>query len=89
MNNSQTVNSFSLLSEQDIYLFKEGNHFELYEKLGSHIIEKDGVKGTYFGVWAPNAQSVSVIGDFNNWNAQSNPLQVRWDGSGIWARKTL
>ena len=61
--NTQVVNTFSLLSEQDIFLFRQGTHFELYKKLGSHIVENDGVTGTYFAVWAPNAQSVSVTGD--------------------------
>jgi 1,4-alpha-glucan branching enzyme len=72
------------LSEHDIYLFKEGNHFRLYEKLGSHLAEIDGVMGTIFAVWAPNAARVSVVGDFNGWNPQAHPLGVRWDGSGIW-----
>ena len=82
--NTQAVNTFSLLSEQDVYLFREGNHFELYEKFGSHIVENEGVRGTYFAAWAPNAKSVSVMGDFNQWNYQSHPLKVRQDGSGIW-----
>ncbi|MEK7449051.1 MAG: 1,4-alpha-glucan branching protein GlgB [Planctomycetota bacterium] len=75
---------FSLFTDYDIHLFKEGNHFRIYEKLGSHLITVNGLKGTYFAVWAPNAKSVSVIGDFNGWNTQSHPLAVRWDNSGIW-----
>ncbi|MBD3333544.1 1,4-alpha-glucan branching protein GlgB [candidate division GN15 bacterium] len=75
---------YSRLSEQDIYLFKEGNHFRMYEKLGPHLVNHDGVDGTYFAVWAPNAESVAVMGDFNGWNGASHPLTVRWDGSGIW-----
>ncbi|MFC4219110.1 1,4-alpha-glucan branching protein GlgB [Flagellimonas marina] len=74
----------SLFSEFDINLFKTGKHFRLYNKLGSHLIEVDGVKGTYFAVWAPSAKSVSVIGDFNYWNAGEHELNVRWDASGIW-----
>jgi 1,4-alpha-glucan branching enzyme len=74
----------SLLTDHDIYLFKEGNHFGLYEKLGSHIITVKGVAGTLFAVWAPNAAAVSVIGDFNGWNRDSHHLAVRHDGSGIW-----
>jgi 1,4-alpha-glucan branching enzyme len=74
----------SLFSEFDINLFKAGKHFRLYDKLGSHPIEVDGVKGTYFAVWAPSAKSVSVIGDFNYWNAGEHELNVRWDASGIW-----
>lgn len=73
----------TLFSDFDIYLFKEGNHFNAYEKLGSHIIEVDGQKGTYFAVWAPNAEKVYVIGDFNGWKP-IHSLAVRWDGSGIW-----
>ena len=74
----------SLLTDQDIYLFKEGNHFRLYEKMGAHVVTAGGVEGTYFAVWAPNARSVAVIGDFNGWNPTSHPLSARWDGSGIW-----
>ncbi len=74
----------SLLTDHDIYLFKEGNHFQLYDKLGSHILTIDGKKGTYFGVWAPNAKTVSVAGDFNGWNKTSHKLAPRWDSSGIW-----
>ncbi|MBO0323979.1 1,4-alpha-glucan branching protein GlgB [Muricauda sp. CAU 1633] len=74
----------SLFSEFDINLFKAGKHFRLYDKLGSHLTEVDGVKGTYFAVWAPSAKSVSVIGDFNYWNAGEHELNVRWDASGIW-----
>ncbi|MCS6991376.1 MAG: 1,4-alpha-glucan branching protein GlgB [Chitinophagales bacterium] len=74
----------SLFSELDIYLFREGRHYRLYDKLGAHPCEKDGVPGTYFAVWAPNAAYVSVVGNFNGWNRQAHPLQVRWDESGIW-----
>ncbi len=80
----QNVEVFSLLSDFDIGLFKSGRHFRLYEKLGSHVVENQGVTGTYFGVWAPNAEYVSVIGGFNGWNSQSHKLFPRWDGSGIW-----
>ncbi|MBU2994888.1 1,4-alpha-glucan branching protein GlgB [Cellulophaga baltica] len=78
------VEAFSLLTEFDINLFKAGKHFQLYEKLGSHIVEVNGVKGTYFAVWAPSAHSVSVIGDFNFWQKGTHQLNVRWDESGIW-----
>lgn len=74
----------SRLSEFDIYLFREGRHFNLYEKLGSHLMERQGTKGAYFAVWAPNAEQVSVMGDFNSWNRESHQLQARADGSGIW-----
>jgi 1,4-alpha-glucan branching enzyme len=71
-------------TDQDIYLFKEGNHFRLYEGMGGRLGTKDGRNGAHFAVWAPNARSVSVVGDFNGWNGGENPLGVRWDGSGIW-----
>lgn len=74
----------SLFTDFDIDLFKAGKHFRLYEKLGAHPIEVDGVQGVYFAVWAPAAKSVSVIGDFNNWNGSEHQLRVRWDSSGIW-----
>ena len=78
------VIAHSLFSDFDISLFKAGKHYKLYEKFGSHIIIKDGIEGTYFAVWAPNAKEVSVIGDFNYWNDQEHQLSVRWDSSGIW-----
>ena len=74
----------SLFTEFDINLFKAGKHYRLYEKMGSHVIEVDGVQGTYFAVWAPSAKNVSVIGDFNFWLEGDHQLNVRWDGSGIW-----
>jgi 1,4-alpha-glucan branching enzyme len=77
------IYGISPLTEHDVYLFKEGSHFKLYNKLGSHPMTVDGVQGTYFAVWAPNAERVSVIGDFNNWDPESCPLIVRGDGSGI------
>ncbi|MCU7616766.1 1,4-alpha-glucan branching protein GlgB [Chryseobacterium sp. PBS4-4] len=79
-----SVKTYTLFSDHDVYLFKEGKHYRLYEKFGAHSVEKDGVKGVYFSVWAPNAKKVSVIGDFNNWNHQDHILFPRWDGSGIW-----
>ena len=78
------VHGPSLLTDHDVYLFKEGNHFGLYEKLGSHLMTVKGVKGTLFAVWAPNAQRVTVIGDFNGWNKDTHPLAVRHDHTGIW-----
>ncbi len=73
-----------LLTDDDIYLFKQGNHFRLYEKMGAHPLIKDKKAGTTFTVWAPNADRVSVIGNFNGWDRCHHPLQVRQDGSGIW-----
>lgn len=78
------VQPYSLFTNFDIDLFKGGKHFRLYEKLGAHLIEVDGVKGVYFAVWAPSARSVSVVGDFNYWIQGEHSLQVRWDSSGIW-----
>ena len=80
----QQVISHSIFGEQDIYLFRAGKHFRIYEKLGSHLIEKEGVAGTYFAVWAPNAKKVSVIGHFNGWHRETHQLFARWDHSGIW-----
>jgi len=74
----------SRFTDYDIYLFKQGNHFKIYDKLGCHLMEADGEKGAYFAVWAPNAERVSVIGDFNGWKPGIHPLAPRWDASGIW-----
>jgi 1,4-alpha-glucan branching enzyme len=75
---------FSLFSEFDISLLKSGKHFHLYNKLGSHIVSQNGVEGTYFAVWAPNAHFVSVVGNFNGWDRERTILQPRKDGSGVW-----
>ncbi|UCD84111.1 MAG: 1,4-alpha-glucan branching protein GlgB [Deltaproteobacteria bacterium] len=74
----------SLITDYDIHLFKEGNNFRIFDKFGSHLRTVDNAAGTHFAVWAPNAETVSVVGDFNGWNPESHPLGVRWDGSGIW-----
>lgn len=78
------IQGVSLLTDQDVYLFREGTHVRLYKKLGSHLITHEGVEGVCFSVWAPNAKKVSIIADFNGWNHQSHPLAPRWDKSGIW-----
>jgi 1,4-alpha-glucan branching enzyme len=78
------VITHSLFTDFDINLFKAGKHYKLYEKLGAHLIEVNGIKGAYFAVWAPTANSVSVVGDFNYWTKDEHQLQVRWDSSGIW-----
>ncbi|MBI4309412.1 MAG: 1,4-alpha-glucan branching protein GlgB [Candidatus Omnitrophica bacterium] len=80
----QNVLPAPLITDHDVYLFKEGNHFKLHEKFGSHPMVVDGVAGVHFAVWAPNARAVSVIGNFNHWDRQAHPLNCRWDSSGIW-----
>ncbi|MFH0811727.1 MAG: 1,4-alpha-glucan branching protein GlgB [Pseudomonadota bacterium] len=77
------VYGVSLLTEDDIYLFNEGNHFRLYEKMGAHILAPEGREGTYFAVWAPDAENVFIMGDFNGWNKSSHPLRPKGQ-SGIW-----
>ncbi|GAB4182802.1 MAG: 1,4-alpha-glucan branching protein GlgB [Terrimicrobiaceae bacterium] len=72
-----------ILGEMDTYLFTEGTHYEIYRKLGAHIREIDGVKGTHFAVWAPAAQRVSVVGDFNGWDGRIFPMR-RLVPSGVW-----
>ncbi len=84
MKNTNVKYGISLLTDHDIYLFKEGNHFTLYEKLGAHRMKVDRKEGTLFSVWAPNARKVSVMGDFNHWDNAAHQLRPREDGSGIW-----
>jgi len=72
-----------ILSADDLYLFNEGSHLKLYEKLGAHPMVIDSVEGTSFAVWAPDAKQVSVTGDFNGWNMSSHPLYQQ-EQSGIW-----
>ncbi len=80
-----------VLTEQDIYLFREGTHFRAYDKLGAHPVQgaapgigDNGGAGTHFAVWAPNAQRVAVVGDFNGWRPDAHPMTPRPDASGIW-----
>jgi 1,4-alpha-glucan branching enzyme len=70
------------MTEFDLHLFAEGNHHRIYEKLGAHLTEVDGVKGVHFAVWAPNARNVSLLADFNNWDGRKH--QMRKGPSGIW-----
>jgi 1,4-alpha-glucan branching enzyme len=83
LNMANADKHITLLTEQDLYLFNEGSHFRLHEKLGSHLISEGGLQGTYFAVWAPVAEKVFVMGDFNGWSKESHSLQPR-DRSGIW-----
>ncbi|MBI5885590.1 MAG: 1,4-alpha-glucan branching protein GlgB [Deltaproteobacteria bacterium] len=78
------ITAGSTLTDHDIYFFKEGSHTKLYAKLGSRPAMVDGVAGTQFALWAPNAEAVSVIGDFNSWDRNSHRLIVRSDWSGVW-----
>jgi 1,4-alpha-glucan branching enzyme len=73
----------TILSDDDIYLFNEGRHLRLYERLGAHVMTRPGERGVHFAVWAPDAESVSVVGDFNGWSPGANGLQAR-ASSGIW-----
>ncbi len=71
------------VSDWDQYLFGQGNHYEIYKKLGAHLTSKDGVAGTYFAVWAPRAKSVKVIGEFNNWDGKEH-VMTRLEPLGIY-----
>jgi 1,4-alpha-glucan branching enzyme len=75
---------YSLFTDYDVHLFKEGNLIRLFDKLGSHSVKHGTDAGVYFAVWAPNAKRVSVVGDFNDWDRDTHKLEGRWDDSGIW-----
>ena len=83
MKKGDDVERSTLLTGDDVFLFNEGTHHRLYEKLGSHLASVDGVDGAYFAVWAPNAERVAVIGEFNDWNPDATPLTSE-GVSGIW-----
>ena len=72
-----------VLGDLDLYLHAEGNYLRGFEKMGAHPTERDGVEGTTFAVWAPNARRVSVVGDFNGWDGRSHPMRLH-PGAGIW-----
>jgi 1,4-alpha-glucan branching enzyme len=78
-----TATDSPFLSDYDLHLWGEGTHYRAYEKLGAHLTEQDGLAGTHFAVWAPNAREVSVIGDFNGWDPRAFFLHQR-GVSGIW-----
>jgi 1,4-alpha-glucan branching enzyme len=80
---SAARHDLSLLTENDLYLFNEGSHYRIYDKLGAHLAGAGEDQGTTFGVWAPNAHEVSVIGAFNQWHPKTHPLKPR-GSSGIW-----
>ena len=71
------------ISEADQYLFAQGTHYDIYKKLGAHLSCEDGVKGTFFAVWAPNAKRVSVVGAFNNWDGRVNVMR-KHPSCGMW-----
>ncbi len=73
-----------IITDYDLYLFGEGNHLRIYEKLGSHVVEINGIKGVHFAVWAPNAEEVSLIGSFNDWNPSIHKM-TPLGSSGIWS----
>jgi 1,4-alpha-glucan branching enzyme len=73
----------AIIGEQDYYLFNEGSHIRLFEKFGAHVCSRNGVNGVQFAVWAPGADFVSVVGDFNDWNDGAHPLVVQGT-SGVW-----
>jgi 1,4-alpha-glucan branching enzyme len=74
---------FTLLTENDLYLFNEGSHYRIYDKLGAHLVDAGGERGACFAIWAPAAREVHVMGDFNRWNTYSHALHAR-GSSGIW-----
>src|SRR4051812_18333982 len=78
-----TAVATATLTDFDVHLWSEGTHYRAYEKLGAHLAERDGGAGVRFAVWAPNARSVSVVGDFNGWRPGVHPLRPV-GASGIW-----
>jgi len=74
----------SIFSDDDLYLFGQGKEYRIYEKMGAHFRTINGVTGTNFATWAPNALAVSVIGDFNDWRRDANPLHLRHRELGVW-----
>ncbi len=84
VDSTKPVWNYSLFTNEDIENFRNGTHYSLYKKFGSHPLSVLERNGFYFSVWAPNATRVTVIGDFNHWNNESHPLFVRLEKSGIW-----
>ncbi|HEX6502934.1 MAG TPA: 1,4-alpha-glucan branching protein GlgB [Terriglobales bacterium] len=80
---TSTRHDFSLLTENDLYLFNEGSHYRIYDKMGAHLVEANGERGASFAIWAPAARTVHVMGDFNGWNKKTHALHPR-GSSGIW-----
>ncbi len=84
MGETDSYKNFNQFTEYDIYLFKNGNNFKIYEKMGAHQRKISGEEGIYFAVWAPNASDVCIAGDFNGWDGKNCRLINRRDESGIW-----
>jgi 1,4-alpha-glucan branching enzyme len=84
VNTNEPVWNYSLFTDEDVHNFQNGTHYSLYTLFGNKQLEVSGTKGTYFAVWAPNATSVYVKGNFNDWNNETHLLKVRQDSSGIW-----
>lgn len=84
MNTHPQTRPVPLFTAFDLGLFKAGKHYQLYNKLGAHLVSDANGQGAYFAVWAPNAEQVSVIGDFNYWDRAANVMSRRPDDSGIW-----
>ena len=72
-----------VLGPMDDHYFAEGSHGRLFDKMGAHVIEHEGMAGTHFAVWAPNARRVSVVGDFNRWDGRRGLMRHRADAGGI------
>ncbi len=79
-----TSDASSIFSDFDLYLFGQGRHYHIYEKMGAHIRTINGVTGANFATWAPNAMAVSLIGDFNDWRRDANPMHLRHRELGVW-----
>src|SRR5437868_704510 len=74
----------SIFTDFDLYLFGQGKHYRIYEKMGAHFRTVNGVAGVHFAVWAPHALAFSVIGDFNDWKRAANPMHLRRQDLGVW-----
>lgn len=81
---AKPVWNYSLLTDEDVRNYQQGTNYRMYEKFGAHSIQVNDIWGMYFCVWAPNASSVSVVGNFNDWTNHTHELYPRWDNSGIW-----
>ncbi len=83
--NVEKTGTIPYFTDYDVFLFRQGTHSRLYEKMGAHLATQNGKSGVYFAVWAPEARSVSVIGAWNDWDSDANPLCLSPAGTGVWA----